>query len=63
MEAGEMLRHRREYRQSIEKLQNWLRNAESTLENCYLDTTEKIKEHIQLLQVSSSCLNNKEIIQ
>lgn len=51
MEAGEMLRHRKEYRQAIEKLQAWLREAENILDSPKLESTEKIKAHIEQLKV------------
>ena len=46
-----MIRHKREYRLSVEKLQNWLRNAEATLNTTNLNSTEKIKIHVQNLLV------------
>lgn len=52
MQAGEMLRHRKEYRLSIEKLQSWLREAESILDSPNLSSTVHIKNHIQQLMVS-----------
>ncbi|XP_024081429.1 nesprin-1 [Cimex lectularius] len=50
MEAGDTLRKKKEYKLCIEKLQTWLKNAEASLENCYLDNSDKISAHIKVLQ-------------
>ncbi|CAH1403532.1 unnamed protein product [Nezara viridula] len=60
MEAGEMLRHRREYKQAIEKLQAWLREAENILDSPRLESTEKIKAHIEQLKILQGELNEIE---
>lgn len=63
MHAGDILRNRREYRAGVERLQSWLRNAESILASSQLSSTEKIKAYGQQLQVESYfymiiCANN-----
>ncbi|KAL1139458.1 hypothetical protein AAG570_006442 [Ranatra chinensis] len=56
MHAGEMIRHRKEYRISLEKLQTWLRNAEAILSVSNLNTSDKINAHVKELQFFSECL-------
>ena len=51
MHAGDILRNRKEYRAGVERLQNWLRNAETILASSQLSSTEKIKAYGQQLQV------------
>ncbi|KAJ8895762.1 hypothetical protein PR048_001100 [Dryococelus australis] len=51
MHAGDILRHRKDYRTGIEKLQAWLRNAEAVLSSSQLSSTEKIKAYGEQLQV------------
>nr|CAD7429519.1 unnamed protein product [Timema monikensis] len=50
MHAGDILRHRKDYRAGIEKLQGWLRNAEAVLSSTQLSSTEKIKAYGEQLQ-------------
>lgn len=51
MHAGDILRNRKEYRSGVDRLQNWLRNAETVLNSSQLSSTEKIKAYGQQLQV------------
>jgi nesprin-1 len=51
MHAGDILRHRKDYRAGVERLQHWLRNAESILSSSQLSSTEKIKVYGEQLQV------------
>ncbi|XP_071454862.1 muscle-specific protein 300 kDa-like [Hetaerina americana] len=53
MHAGDILRNRKDYRAGLDKLQNWLRNAEAMLSSSQLSSTESIKaygDHLQKLQ-------------
>ncbi|XP_068085330.1 muscle-specific protein 300 kDa [Anabrus simplex] len=50
MHAGDILRNRKDYRAGVERLQQWLRNAESVLSSTQLSNTERIKAYGQQLQ-------------
>ncbi|XP_063222936.1 muscle-specific protein 300 kDa isoform X4 [Bacillus rossius redtenbacheri] len=50
MHAGDVLRHRKDYRAGTEKLQAWLRSAEAVLSSSQLSSTEKIKAYGEQLQ-------------
>lgn len=52
MHAGDLLRNRKDYRDGVDRLQTWLKNAEATLSTSQLTTTDKIKsygEHLRIL--------------
>ncbi|KAF3420921.1 hypothetical protein E2986_09204 [Frieseomelitta varia] len=51
MHAGDVIRNRKDYRQGVETLQNWLRKVESALSATDLTTTEKIQAYGEKLQV------------
>lgn len=51
MHAGDLLRHRKDYRAGVERMQHWLRNAESVLSSSQLSSTESIKVYGEQLQV------------
>nr|XP_022915902.1 nesprin-1 isoform X7 [Onthophagus taurus] len=48
--AGDILRNRKDFRAGIEVLTNWLQKAEGILNNQELESTEKIKLHLEKLQ-------------
>lgn len=50
MHAGDILRSRRDFRQGLETLSKWLRNAESVLSTRSLSSTEQIKAYGEQLQ-------------
>ncbi|KAF4531687.1 hypothetical protein B566_EDAN017473 [Ephemera danica] len=45
MHAGDILRNRKDYRAGVEQLQNWLRNAETTLASSQISSTQTIKAY------------------
>jgi nesprin-1 len=51
MHAGDILRHRKDYRVGVEHMQQWLRNAESVLSSSQLTSTDRIKVYGEQLQV------------
>ncbi|GFG37468.1 hypothetical protein Cfor_07190, partial [Coptotermes formosanus] len=50
MHAGDILRHRKDYRVGVEHMQQWLRNAESVLSSSQLTSTDRIKVYGEQLQ-------------
>ncbi|GAB0095245.1 nesprin-1 [Sergentomyia squamirostris] len=48
--AGDILKNRQEYRNGLERLSNWLRNAEGILQNQSLGTTDEIKKYGEAVQ-------------
>ncbi|KAL5279677.1 hypothetical protein ACFFRR_003964 [Megaselia abdita] len=60
MHAGDMIRSRQEYKQGIEKLSAWLRNAERTLEQQPLGSQEHIKKYGEELQKIASEIEDME---
>ncbi|XP_075225316.1 muscle-specific protein 300 kDa isoform X2 [Lycorma delicatula] len=60
MHAGDILRNRKDYRAGVERLQAWLRNAESILGSSQLSSTEKIKAYGQQLQILQSEVEGME---
>ncbi|XP_059468655.1 muscle-specific protein 300 kDa isoform X2 [Neocloeon triangulifer] len=50
MHAGDILRNRKEYQAGVDKLQAWLRNAESILASSQLGSTQNIKAYGEKLQ-------------
>lgn len=58
MHAGDILRNRKDYRAGVEKLQSWLRNAEATLGNSQLGSTQTIKAYGDQLQVRMKIFNH-----
>lgn len=54
MHAGDILRNRQEYRVGAEKLANWLRNAENTLNKQPMGATDQIKAYGEELQKLAS---------
>jgi nesprin-1 len=50
MHAGDILRNRKEYQSGVDKLQAWLRNAESILASSQLGSAQNIKAYGEKLQ-------------
>lgn len=48
--AGDILRNRKDFRAGVDVLTNWLNKAESILSSQELESTEKIKLHLERLQ-------------
>lgn len=48
--AGDILRNRKDFRAGVDVLTNWLNKAESILSSQELESTEKIKQHLERLQ-------------